>query len=162
MEATYCVLHADHVDSGRVLEQGQASLYTGKFSKESVEGAKSSSGQSVFSLTANKRVQVPLNLNCSVEDGVGKNDKFENHNSPVVGKGGREGDKFNGATNMNPPSDSLPPMRPGNHEECRVLEIEMNQGAQSLPDSPLSFSDAKGSDDDSCDRSSEHVGINCC
>ncbi|XP_050251819.1 BRCA1-associated RING domain protein 1 [Quercus robur] len=157
LEATYCsnLFQPVSSDSGRVLEQGQASLYTGKFSKESVEGAKSSSGQSVFSLTANKRVQVPLNLNCSVEDGVGKNDKFENYNSPVVGKGGREGDKFNGAVNMNPPSDSLP-MRPGNHEECRVVEIEMNQGAQSLPDSPLSFSDAKGSDDDSCDRGSEH------
>ena len=102
-----------------------------------------------------------MNLNCSVEDGVDKNGKFEYQNSPVVGKGGREGDKFNGAVNMNPPSDSLP-MKPGNHEECRVVEIEMNQGAQSLPDSPLSFSDAKGSDDDSCDRGSEHVGINCC
>ncbi|KAK7835722.1 brca1-associated ring domain protein 1 [Quercus suber] len=124
LEATYCSnLFQQPVSSGT----GQASLYTGKFSKESVEGVKSSSGQSVFSLTANKRVQVPLDLNCSVEDGVGKNDKFENHNSPVVGKGGREEDKFNGAVNMNPPSDSLP-MRPGNHEECRVVEIEMNQG----------------------------------
>ena len=44
---------------------------------------------------------------------------------------------------------------------CFAL-LEMNLGAQSLPDSPLSFGDAKGSDDDSCDRGSEHAGTNCC
>lgn len=159
LEATFSanLLQPVSTDSGRVLEQRQASLYTDNFSKEPLEvvqGGKSCSGQSIFSLTSNKRVQVPLNLNCSVEAGVSKNEKFEKHNSPIGGKGGREGDKFDAAVNTNPPPHSSP-IGPGDHQECRGVEIEMNQVAQSLQDSPPSFGESKGSDDDSCDRSSQ-------
>jgi hypothetical protein len=149
------------VGSGRILEQCQTLLSADKLSKEPliIYGDKSCSGQSIFSLLANKRVQVPLNLNRSVEDGVSKNDEYEKHRMPTDGKGGRGGDKLNHVVSGNLPSLSLP-VGPGGLEEPNVVEIEMNQVAQSLPNIPPSIGDAKGSDGDSHDQGNEHVG-NC-
>lgn len=46
-------------------------------------------------------------------------------------------------------------------EECTTVEIYMNPVSQPLPDSPPSFSDARGSDNDGYYRCSEHVRIYC-
>lgn len=153
------MLRVDLVGSGRILEQCQT---LSKEAFETIQGDKSCSGQSIFSLSANKRVQVPLNLNCSVEDGVSKNDEYEKHSMPTDGKdgkGGRGGDKLNHVVSSNLSSLSLP-AGPGWLEEPNVVEIEMNQVAQSLPNTPPSIGDAKGSDGDSLDQGNEHVG-NC-
>lgn len=157
------MLHVDLVDSGRLLEQSQTSLSADKLSKkpfEIIQGDKSCSGQSIFSLWANKRVQVPLNLNHSVEDGVSKNDEYEKHSMPTDGKDGKGGrgiDKLNHVVSSNLPSLSLP-MGPGGLEEPNVVETEMNQVVQSLPNTPPSIGDAKGSDGDSYNQGNEHVG----
>ncbi|KAG7989683.1 hypothetical protein I3843_03G251200 [Carya illinoinensis] len=153
LEATFCANLFQRVpsDSRRVLEQFQASLYTGNGSKEPsdiVQRDKSGSGQLIFPLLANKQDQIPLNLNSSVENGFGLNENFEKYSTPIEGKGGREGVKFNDGLGMNPPPLSSQ-REPESLEEQKVGEIEMNQVSQSLPDTPPSFGDTKGSDDES-------------
>lgn len=141
------------------MEQFQASLYTGNGSQEPsdiVQRDKSGSGQLIFPLLANKQDQIPLNLNSSVENGFGLNEKFEKYSTPIEGKGGREGVKFNDALGMNPPPLSSQ-REPESLEEQKVGEIEMNQVSQSLPDTPPSFGDTKGSDDESFYWGSVHV-----
>ncbi|XP_062148642.1 BRCA1-associated RING domain protein 1 isoform X3 [Alnus glutinosa] len=157
LESTFSANLFQHVSSGsrRILEQCQTSLSADKLSKEPfeiIQGDKSCSGQSIFSLSANKRVQVPLNLNHSAEDGVSKNDGYEKHSMPADGKGGRGGEKLNQVVSTNSPSLSLP-MGPGGLEEPNVVEIEMNRVSQSLLNTPPSIGDAKGSDGDSYDQS---------
>lgn len=141
------------------MEQFQAFLYTGKCNKEPsdiLQTDKSCGGLLSFPLLVNKRDQVPLNLNNSVEDGFGMNEKFEKYIIPIEGKGDRKGIKFNDAVSMNPlPLNSQ--MEPEGLKEQKAVEIEMNQVAQSLPDTPPSFGDAKGSDDESFYWGSVHV-----
>lgn len=135
------------------MEQCQTSVYTDKLRMEQSEifrGNKSYSGQSIFSLSANKQISDPLNMNHSLEDRVGKNDNFEIN---IDNRSGGGGDGFNNAVSTNPAALTSQ-MEPGGLEECRVVENEL---AHSLPDTPPSFGDAKGSDDESCDRGSEHV-----
>ncbi|KAB1199223.1 hypothetical protein CJ030_MR0G026021 [Morella rubra] len=154
LEATFCANLFQRVssESRKILEQCQTSVYTDKLRTEQSEifrGNKSYSGQSIFSLSANKQISDPLNMNHSLEDRVGKNDNFEIN---IDNRSGGGGDGFNNAVSTNPAALTSQ-MEPGGLEERRVVENEL---AHSLPDTPPSFGDAKGSDDESCDRGSEH------
>lgn len=124
--------------------------FAGKMAKESFDngqGGNSNSGQSIYSSGANERVWVPCSLNRSVADVIDTNCKVDKCVMPIDG--------FNGVGNPNlPPSSQI---RAGGLEECMTIERDMNQVAQSLPDSPPSFGDTKCSDNDSSDRHREQV-----
>ncbi|BBH10156.1 hypothetical protein Prudu_022858, partial [Prunus dulcis] len=116
--------------------------FAGKMAKESFDngqGGNSNSGQSIYSSGANERVWVPCSLNRSVADVIDTNCKVDKCVMPIDG--------FNGVGNPNSPPSSQ--IRAGGLEECMTIERDMNQVAQSLPDSPPSFGDTKCSDNDS-------------
>ncbi|KAK7336895.1 hypothetical protein VNO77_17446 [Canavalia gladiata] len=94
-----------------------------------------------------KTVKVPRNLpNCN-EVGVGKNHKSK----LVVHDKAEELEMSCGKGKPNP----VQQMEHGGHEDCRVVEMDVNQVTQSAPDSPP-FCDTKGSDNDCSDQDSEN------
>lgn len=135
--------------------------FAGKMTKEPFgndQGGNSNSGQSIYSSSAHERVWAPCSLNRSVADGVGNNDKVDECSMPIDANGKVLDFARSGVGN---PNSQLPSsqIRAGGLDECMTVERDMNHAAQSLPDSPPSFGDAKCSDNDSCGRRCEQVRI---
>ncbi|XP_034227893.1 BRCA1-associated RING domain protein 1 isoform X1 [Prunus dulcis] len=152
LDASFCANLLQPISSGTTYVRTVSPniSFAGKMAKESFDngqGGNSNSGQSIYSSGANERVWVPCSLNRSVADVVDTNCKVDKCVMPIDG--------FNGVGNPNSPPNSQ--IKAGGLEECMTIERDMNQVAQSLPDSPPSFGDTKCSDNDSSDRHHEQI-----
>ncbi|MED6111586.1 hypothetical protein PIB30_053559 [Stylosanthes scabra] len=85
--------------------------------------------------------------------GVGKNQKLKMSGIAVRDKG-EDIEMYSGGQVENPMRCSQ--MKTGVREDSGVVEMDVNQGTQSAPDSPP-FCDTKGSENDCSDQDSEHL-----
>ncbi|KAM1234441.1 hypothetical protein ACFX2I_004036 [Malus domestica] len=167
LDASFCtnLLQPVSSDVRTILEQNPISpniSFAGTIAKEPFDndqGGNSNSGHSIYSSSAHERVWAPCSLNCSVADGAGKNGKVKNCSMPIDANGKVLDFARSGLGN---PNSQLPRshIRAGGLEECMTVERDMNHAAQSLPNSPPSFGDAKCSDNDSCGRRCEQISEN--
>lgn len=106
--------------------------------------------QSVFSQTMAECVKGPFSLDHSMEVDIGKNHKYEKSGNVVHGK-----DKDFEVSCKEEILIKSSQLDGRAHEDCGLVEMDINQVTQSSPDSPP-FCDTKGSDNDCSDQDSEH------
>ncbi|CAN6688735.1 unnamed protein product [Malus baccata var. baccata] len=167
LDASFCthLLQPVSSDVRTILEQNPISpniSFAGTIAKEPFDndqGGNSNSGHSIYSSSAHERVWAPCSINRSVADGVGKNGKVKNCSMPIDANGKVLDFARSGLGNPNSQLLSSH-IRAGGLEECMTVERDMNHAAQSLPNSPPSFGDAKCSDNDSCGRRCEQISEN--
>ncbi|XP_050364537.1 BRCA1-associated RING domain protein 1 [Argentina anserina] len=169
MKATCCINSSQPISSDGITASGQRQVshnasFAGKTTKQSFDNCqegKSESAQIIVSSRSNKRVWVPCSQKYSVTDGIEKDDKGDTCSMPIDGNLEgvelRTGLKSNvGVDHISPSPSSL--MRSVALNECTTAERDVNPIVQSLLDSPPSFGDLRGSDNDnSFDQHSEQI-----
>nr|XP_011458026.1 PREDICTED: protein BREAST CANCER SUSCEPTIBILITY 1 homolog isoform X1 [Fragaria vesca subsp. vesca] len=153
MKATYCTSSSPPISSdvrtdlARPVSQDVS--FTGKTTtKEPFDNFQEGT---IFSSRGNNRVWVPCSRKDSVTVGIGKNEKVDTCSMPIDGNSEEfdlgTGHQFNGEVDHKSPLPSSQ-IRSVTMDECMTAERDMNPVVHSLLDSPPSFGDPRGSDND--------------